>query len=69
MHEKDRKSNVLGVYKVKNEKTIRGKVILLIDDVYTTGATLNVCSRLLKEMGAKKVFCAAIATTLLDEKA
>ena len=47
---------------------IKGRNILLFDDVYTTGATLNVCSRLLKEMGAQRVFCAAIATTLLDEK-
>ena len=61
MHEKDRKSNVLGAYKVKNEKTIRGKVILLIDDVYTTGSTLNECARTLKRAGAKKVIAVTVA--------
>ena len=55
-------------YSLAKHTDIKGKNVLLFDDVYTTGATLNVCSRLLKEMGAKKVFCAAIATTLLDEK-
>ena len=49
-------------------KTHAEEIYFSLPDVYTTGATLNVCSRLLKEMGAKKVFCAAIATTLLDEK-
>lgn len=60
--------NVLRENGVADQADIKGKNVLLFDDVYTTGATLNVCSRLLKEMGAKKVFCAAIATTLLDEK-
>ena len=55
-------------YSLAKHADIKGKNVLLFDDVYTTGATLNVCSRLLKEMGAKKVFCEAIATTLLDEK-
>ena len=55
-------------FSLPDHADIKGKNVLLFDDVYTTGATLNVCSRLLKEMGAKKVFCAAIATTLLDEK-
>lgn len=61
LHVKDRKSNVLGAYKVKNEKTIRGKVILLIDDVYTTGSTLNECARTLKRAGAKKVIAVTVA--------
>ena len=55
-------------YSLAKHADIKGKNILLFDDVYTTGSTLNVCSGLLKKMGAKKVFCAAIATTLLDEK-
>ena len=64
-----RKTHAEEIYfSLSDHADIKGKNILLFDDVYTTGATLNVCSRLLKEMGEKKVFCAAIATTLLDEK-
>lgn len=65
----ERKTHAEDIYfSLPDHADIKGKNILLFDDVNTTGATLNVCSRLLKEMGAKKVFCAAIATTLLDEK-
>lgn len=51
----------------KNHKDIKNKTILLCDDVYTTGSTMNRCSEILMEMGAKKVICAAIATTLLTD--
>lgn len=44
---------------------IKGKNLLLCDDVYTTGSTMNTCSKILKEAGAEKVYCIAIATTLL----
>ena len=40
---------------------IVNKKILLIDDIYTTGATLNECSRMLKQVGAEKVDVFTIA--------
>lgn len=46
---------------------VKGKNILLCDDIYTTGSTLNSCAKILKEQGAQKVYCAAIATTLYKE--
>lgn len=65
----ERKTHAEEIYfSLPDHADIKGKNILLFDDVYTTGSTLNVCSGLLKNMGAKNVFCAAIATTLLDEK-
>lgn len=42
--------------------------VLLIDDIYTTGATASYCSKLLKKMGFKKVFFAAIATPYEEEE-
>ena len=40
---------------------IRGKNILIVDDIYTTGATLDECSRILKENYAKKVYILTFA--------
>lgn len=47
-------------------KKICGARILLADDIITTGATLNECSKVLKNAGAEYVFCAAIASTKHD---
>ena len=46
---------------VKNSLEIKNKRILLIDDVVTTGATINECGRVLKEAGAKTIWGAAFA--------
>lgn len=47
---------------------IQGKTILLCDDVVTTGSTLDACAKLLKEAGAKAVYCITIATTRFTDK-
>lgn len=52
----------------KHIDDINGKVILLCDDIITTGSTLNECSRILKENGASKVYCFTIASTCLNDK-
>ena len=61
LHVNDRKSNVLGFYKIKHPEKIKNKVVLLVDDICTTGATINECSKKLKENGAKKVLVITIA--------
>lgn len=56
-----RRANVLGAYRVLKPEVVRGKRILLLDDVLTTGATAGECARMLLSAGAKEVHCAAIA--------
>jgi len=52
---KERLKNVKNVYKVKNPQILKNKRVLLIDDVFTTGATLNECARVLKKAGVRRV--------------
>lgn len=61
----DRKSrllNVKGAFRVKNAEQVNGKNILLVDDILTTGTTVNECGRMLKQAGANIVIAAVIAT-------
>lgn len=57
-----RAKNVSGVYRALDAKNFRGKRILIIDDIVTTGATLGECCRVLIDAGAQSVCCAALAT-------
>ena len=59
----ERKKNVSGVYAPNPAADIAGKSILLVDDVITTGATVEECSKVLRKSGASGVFCAAAAMT------
>ena len=60
---REREENVSKAFKVQNKKAIKGKNILLIDDVITTCATMDECARTLKASGANKVYALAIAHT------
>lgn len=57
---RERQENVKGVYKVKNRSIVKGKSILLIDDVCTTGSTLSEAAKVLKGAGAKRVDCISV---------
>jgi len=56
-----RSSNISGAYEPTDPELISGKCILLIDDIVTTGATLDECAKVLHAAGARKVICAALA--------
>lgn len=61
LNKNNRKQNVKNAFEVKNKEKIINKKILLFDDIYTTGSTVNECSRILKIAGAKKIDVLTIA--------
>lgn len=65
-----RKADVFGAYDINEEYEdfIKDKTILLIDDVKTTGSTLNECAKMLNIYGAKVVYCASVAITQHKKK-
>lgn len=54
LNKKERKENIKGAFKIRNIEKIKNKKILIIDDIYTTGNTLNECSKMLIENGIQK---------------
>ena len=57
----DRKANVRGAYAAPRPARLRGCVVLLVDDVFTTGSTLGECASVLKRAGAKEVRAVTVA--------
>ena len=64
----DRYKNVRKAFDIpdKYREKIRGKVIILIDDVYTTGATARECSKILRRYGAEQVHILTLARVMHD---
>lgn len=58
---KNRKLNVFGAYDIANDVDFTDKTILIVDDVKTTGNTLNECAKMLKGYKAKAVYAASFA--------
>ncbi len=56
-----RKKNVEGAFALRKNHDFSGKRICLVDDIKTTGATLNECSRILKDAGAQRVYALVLA--------
>lgn len=61
LNKNKRKQNIKGAFKVLDLERIQGKNILLFDDIFTTGSTVNECSKILKKAGAKTVGVLTIA--------
>lgn len=58
----ERLTNLNGVYDLCDKEIVKGKKILLVDDVKTTGTTLNQCSKVLIKYGALEVNCITVAS-------
>ena len=59
----ERSGNLVGAIEVEFDENLDNKRILLIDDIKTTGATLNECAKMLLIGGAAEVFCLTVAIT------
>lgn len=57
----EREKNVKNAFKLKNPEKIKDKKIILFDDIYTTGSTVNECSKVLKKAGAAAIVILTIA--------
>lgn len=51
----ERLNNIYNVYQIRNKQILEDKKILVIDDIYTTGSTVNECSRMLKKANPEKI--------------
>lgn len=57
----EREENISGAFRLRNKNAVKGKNILLVDDVITTGATISECGKILLEAGAKNIYAVSIA--------
>lgn len=58
---KERGKNLRGAFEIEDREKIEGKIVLLVDDVFTTGSTLQECSLVLRRAGALEVRALTVA--------
>jgi ComF family protein len=63
LREEERRKNVRGAFAVDDGASLENRTLLLLDDVYTSGATVNECARALRRAGAKAVHVLTLART------
>lgn len=63
----ERSGNLLGVFEVTQPELVENRTVLLVDDVITTGATLDECAKMLKIYGAVEVYAVTAAAALLQK--
>ena len=56
-----RRKNLRGAFEVIDPAAVAGREVLLVDDIYTTGATARECARVLRQAGAEKVWVATVS--------
>lgn len=61
----ERQKNVTGAFDIHSQESIYGKRLLLLDDIYTTGHTINECAKTLKKGGAAKVYALTLSRATL----
>ena len=61
LNKEERQKNIQGVYILRNKEKLINKKLLLIDDIYTTGSTVNECCKILKQANPRKIDVLTIA--------
>lgn len=61
LNPQQRRNNLRGAFRVRQPELVRGREVLLIDDIMTTGSTARECARVLMRAGASKVWVATVA--------
>ena len=60
----ERIANLRGAFRVIAPEAVKGRTVIVVDDVMTTGATVSECARVLKQAGAERVLAATVARAL-----
>jgi len=61
LSDEERKENIKEAFFCQSPEKIKGRKILLVDDIYTTGATMRECAKVLKKAGAKEIIGIVVA--------
>lgn len=64
LDKKERERNIRSAFMVRHPEKLQGKNVILVDDVYTTGATLNECARTLRKAGTVRIAVITLARVL-----
>jgi predicted amidophosphoribosyltransferase len=66
LNPKERRDNVKGAFVVTDPALVKDNRVLLVDDLYTTGATVKECARVLRKAGARRVEILTVARVRYD---
>ena len=66
LNSQERIKNVQGAFKVKQPERVKGRTVILFDDIYTTGATVAECCKAIKKAKPEKVVVAALCRTVME---
>lgn len=64
-NKKERGNIIHDAFAIDNSEKIKGKTVIIVDDVFTTGATINECCKVLKKNGAKKIIAITVAKVVI----
>ena len=66
LNKSDRKANIAGAFYIKEKNCFKNKRVILLDDIYTTGNTIEECARLIKNNGASEIMVIILARDYME---